>query len=316
MTREAQGGPLGYAGNVPPIPNDLLHADFIPEADRWRVGFPAWDRYVRGLAFDPYHQNVFKGDYPIFGMQDLFFTATLVTDSFAESRELPAKAGNQSQSQFIQSFATTFDIFKGDNSFHPSEWTIQATPFFQLRDQSFDNTHNAIVLQEMFVDTQLAILSDYYDQINLRVGRQGFNSDFRGFIFNDVNDGIRLFGNAVENRFQYNLYAFDLVIKDQVTQLNSFDARQEQLYGGNIILQDPGSLFGTDKFLGLSVLGGIVYNHDQLHQHARYGLLRTGGRRTHRPHQRRCHFHRGSWPRHGQPDLQAAGKHQRPDGRD
>jgi hypothetical protein len=260
--REMEGGPLGWAGRTPFIPSDLPTSDLFPVEDRWRVGFPAWDRWVRGLFIDPYHQHVLKGDYPILGTQDIFFTFTGLTDSFVESRELPVKGGNQNQSQFIQTFATTFDLFRGDNSFHPSEWFIEATPVWQLRDQSFAGTHNAIVLQDAFVDYQLAVLTDYYDQMNLRVGRQAFNFDFRGFMFNDTNDAVRLFGNALENRYQWNVFFFNNVQKDQVTQLNSFDSRKQQIYGANIVRQDPGDLFGLGAFLGLNVFAGFIGNHD------------------------------------------------------
>ena len=49
--------------------------DFVRVRDRWRIGFPAWQRYppelpgeypyVRGRGLDPYDQNVLKGDLPI-----------------------------------------------------------------------------------------------------------------------------------------------------------------------------------------------------------------------------------------------------------
>ncbi len=203
-----------------------------------------------------------KGDYPVFGTQDIFFNMTFVDDHFAESREVTVKGGVQNQSQYFQTNFITFDLFKGDNSFHPSEWTIQATPFFQQRDQSFNNTHRLTTLQDGFIDYQLAILSDYYDQVNIRVGRQAFNTDFRGFLFNDTNDAVRVFGNARENRLQYNAYAFYLTEKDPVTQLNEFFPRREEVYGANVFWQDPGDLFGIGRFLGLTVEGNVLYNHD------------------------------------------------------
>ena len=49
-----------------------------------------------------------------------------------------------------------------------------------------------------------AILSNNYDFISSRVGIQPFVSDFRGFIFNDSNLGVRIFGNYDNNRWQYN----------------------------------------------------------------------------------------------------------------
>ncbi len=261
--REAAGQPLGYTGRTPTLPNDLSNGDFFPVDDRWRIALPSWDRYVWGLKFDGYHQNVFKGDYPICGTQDIFFNVFGVSDTFYESRVLPVNGGGvQYQNQFIQSIAATFDLFKGDNSFHPSEWTIQATPFFQLRDRNFDGTNNFTALQDGFVDVQLGILSDYYDQMNLRVGRQAFNADFRGFLFNDANDAVRFFGNAQENRIQYNAYAFYLTQKDPVTQLNEFNPRREEVYGANVFWQDPGDLFGSGRLLGLTVEANVLYNHD------------------------------------------------------
>ena len=63
--------------------------DYIPMEDRWRLGFPAWDRYQftpeypytndypyqLGHWWDPFNQNVLKGDYPIIG-QHTFLNIT------------------------------------------------------------------------------------------------------------------------------------------------------------------------------------------------------------------------------------------------
>lgn len=264
--RESRDLPLGWAGRVPVIPNDLTGTDVFPVPDRWRVGFPSWDRYIRNVPHDPYHQNVLKGDYPICGTQNLFFTFTGVSDSFWEYRKVPVDVGTNKQRVFRQTFLTTFDVFQGDNSFHPAEWFLRLTPAAQIADFNFADDQDFATLQEGFIDVQLKILSEYYDQINVRVGRQGFNFDFRGFVFADVNDGIRLFGNATENRYQYNLFAFNLVQKDAVTGLNTFDSRQQVVSGFNVIRQDPGDLLGLGTFLGLNVLGGVIWNHDDFKQ--------------------------------------------------
>ena len=68
--------PLGFAGATPPIlatPPWSRDSDFIPIEDRWRIGFPKWNRYKAGSPgeypytlghwWDPYDQNVLKGDY-------------------------------------------------------------------------------------------------------------------------------------------------------------------------------------------------------------------------------------------------------------
>ena len=84
--------PLGFAGRVRARPSDLSGSDFFPTEDRWRLGFPQWDRYVRGSVFDPYNQNVLKGDYPICG-QDIFFQATAVSDSLFLTHKVPVAVG-------------------------------------------------------------------------------------------------------------------------------------------------------------------------------------------------------------------------------
>ena len=78
------------------------------------------------------------------------------------------------------------------------------------------------------VEIHLVDLSDNYDFLAARAGLQPFNSDFRGFIFNDINLGARVFGTAFNNRFQYNVAAFDLREKDTNSELNTFDDRDRK----------------------------------------------------------------------------------------
>jgi hypothetical protein len=93
-------------------------------------------------------------------------------------------------------------------------------------------------LQEAFVELHLADLSDNYDFLSTRIGIQPFVSDFRGFIFADSNLGIRFFGNADDNRYQYNLAAFDMLEKDTFSELNTFDQRDQYVFIANLYRQD------------------------------------------------------------------------------
>jgi hypothetical protein len=99
-------------------------------------------------------------------------------------------------------------------------------------------TRDQIALQEAFLEVHLRDLSDNYDFAAMRVGNQVFNSDFRGFIFNDVNLGARFFGNADNNRFQYNVAAFDMREKDTFSDLNTFDERSQRIVIANLYRQD------------------------------------------------------------------------------
>jgi hypothetical protein len=49
---------------------------------------------------------------------------------------------------------------------------------------------------------------------------QPFSSDFRGFLFQDNQLGVRLFGNRDNNRYQYNLAASWRIEKDTNSGLN------------------------------------------------------------------------------------------------
>ena len=75
-------------------------------------------------------------------------------------------------------------------------------------------TTASLGVQEAFVDYHLRNVSDRYDFDSIRVGIQPFNFDFRGFLFQDNQLGIRLFGNRDNNRLQYNLAAFWRLEKD------------------------------------------------------------------------------------------------------
>jgi hypothetical protein len=110
--------------------------------------------------------------------------------------------------------------------------------------KDFQGTHyttrlkDFFALQEAFGEVHLRDISDNYDFMSARVGIQPFVSDFRGFIFNDTNRGVRLFGNADDNRYQYNLIFFNMLEKDTYSDLNTFDPRDQYVLIANLFKQD------------------------------------------------------------------------------
>jgi hypothetical protein len=104
--------------------------------------------------------------------------------------------------------------------------------------QHTERTRTFFALQQAFLEVHLADLSDNYDFLSMRVGYQPFNADFRGFLFNDVNLGVRLFGNYDNNLYQYNLAVFDMREKDTDSELNTFDPRNQQVVVANLYRQD------------------------------------------------------------------------------
>ncbi|MEA3211731.1 MAG: hypothetical protein QOE70_4788 [Chthoniobacter sp.] len=93
-------------------------------------------------------------------------------------------------------------------------------------------------LQEAFLEIHFSDLTDNYDFISSRTGIQPFVSDFRGFIFADTNLGARVFGNADNNRTQYNLVYFNMREKDTYSDLNTFESRHQQVLIANVFRQD------------------------------------------------------------------------------
>jgi len=116
------------------------------------------------------------------------------------------------------------DLTKASSTLAAQTYTTRLEEFFAL--------------QEAFLEIHLADISNNYDFVSARVGIQPFVSDFRGFVFADSNLGLRFFGNADDNRFQYNLAVFDMLEKDTFSDLNTFDQRKQYVIIANLYRQD------------------------------------------------------------------------------
>src|SRR5262249_19654213 len=120
----------------------------------WRVNLPSWDRYPRGTPgeypytqghwWDPYDQNMLKGDYPIIG-QHIFLELTGVSDTVWTFVRLPTTSrqstfnpnnpnffGSGDEIRLQQNFVTSFDLFHGDAGFKPVDWELKVTPVFNI----------------------------------------------------------------------------------------------------------------------------------------------------------------------------------------
>lgn len=254
--------PLGFSGDSGVLPRENQDSShFVPVEDRWRVGFPSWDRYGNGHnctddipynegnICDPYNLNVLKGDYAIWG-QNTFFNFTATSFSIFEPRQLPTattpfeSTARPFQNEFFgrpnQFFNTdflslSFDLFHGDAAFKPVDWRVKITPVFNFNyltveelgvvspnvNKGTTRARTFWALQEWFFESKLADLSPDYDFVSVRAGSQPFVNDFRGFIFADTNRGVRIFGNRNSNRDQFNLVWFDQMEKDTNSELNN-----------------------------------------------------------------------------------------------
>ncbi len=238
--------------------------DFKVFTDRWRIVPPPFEVNVQGRIWDPYNQNILKGDYPILG-QDLFLNLGLTVDTLVEGRTLPTPSsvssarpgstpffGERPQFFVNNNVALSVDLFKGDTAFKPFDWRVRGTlignvNYLKVRETAVvnpdvrkgtDRTDGIAALQELFGEVKLADLSSNFDFVSVRGGLQPFNSDFRGFVFTDTNLGARLFGNFESNRDQYNFAFFHRLEKDTNSGLNTFEKRNQLVWIANFYRQD------------------------------------------------------------------------------
>jgi hypothetical protein len=289
--------PLGYSGPSGILPTESQQdPHFVPVEDRWRIGFPSWDRYDKGHPrqdeypyteghwWDPYNQNMLKGDYPIIG-QHTFLNLTATSQAILEGRQVPTPAnsfestsrpgeeevlGKPDQFAYQHYFSLTTDLFHGDAAFKPVDWRVLMTPIFNIN--ALDVNELGIVspnvlkgtsrnrtyfsLEEWFLEAKLADLGPDYDFVSVRAGAQPFTSDFRGFIFSDINRGVRLFGTRLSNRDEFNVVYFRQLEKDTNSQLNTFYERHQDIVIANYYRQDF-------LFPGYTAQLSVTYNHDE-----------------------------------------------------
>jgi hypothetical protein len=236
-----------------------------PISDRWRLA--ANLGLVKSRLADPYNQNLLKGDVPLRGTRDWFFIAGLVSDTVLEPRSFPVPTGVETSARageddpfgradslvLSQTFLASAELVKGSTAFKPAELDFKVTLGFnftyatspELQVLNIKSTAGTTRLsgwigaQELFVEKHLRNVSDRYDFDAVRIGIQPFSTDFRGFLFQDDQPGVRLFGDRDGNRWQYNLAVFDRLEKDANSGLNdTFNPRQDYVFVANLYRQD------------------------------------------------------------------------------
>lgn len=285
---ETEAG-LGIPSGDQPVPNRW----FVGFGKWQRYADPSAETpYQQGALklWHPYYASLLKADSPVFG-EDIFLNLTLTDFAQTEFRRLPTPSGvstarpnsseffgRSTQAFLSNDFQAAVELFQGETAFKPIEWAVrflgvynnnlinvkernvvdpdprgpERTPLTRIKD--------FYALQEAFGELHLRDLSNNYDFVAVRFGIQPFVSDFRGFIFNDSNLGIRLFGNYDNNRWQYNLAAFDMREKDTYSDLNEFQSREQQVFIANIYRQD---------FLakGYTAQLSLHFNNDEASRH-------------------------------------------------
>ena len=266
---------------IPPAPVDQA-GEFLPVPDRWRIMETLGVKYP---LTDPYNQNTLKGDKPIDG-KDHFLSLSFISDTFLKAQSFPTPVGLQGTSSagendllgrinsqaFVQNFIVSADYYKGDTTFKPPEIEYKATlaiNYNRVDTQEAralqidprlgkDRDDGFVGVQELWVDKHLRDVDSRYDFDSLRVGIQPFSTDFRGFLFQDSEPGVRLFGNRDNNRWQYNIAYFRRLEKDLNSGLNDVTKapRKDDILIANLYRQDF-------PFVGFTSQGTIVYNNNR-----------------------------------------------------
>ncbi len=228
--------------------------------------------------FDPYHQNPLKADRPIqidkkpfflpITGNDWFFGLNLISDSVFEPRSFPTPVADQTSTnpgaigQFgrdkslvaAQTFILGLGLTKGSTAYKPPDVEYRVALAYQvnyvnvqerrvLHVESSRPTHRTdsfFALQEAFIDKHLGNVSDRFDFDSVRIGIQPFQFDFRGFLFQDNQLGIRFFGNRDNNRYQYNVQFIWRLEKDTNSGLNDITRRprEDYIFHANLFAQD------------------------------------------------------------------------------
>jgi hypothetical protein len=263
-------------GAIRAPPPEAFLKDQLPIPDRWRLIESLG--LVRENLLDPYNQNTYKGDRPInpdkvpwlpIKGDDWFFVANLISDSVYEPRTFPIPVGVQTTEDpdrndvfgndfsqvFSQTFIAGFALLKGSTTFKPPTIEYRLTLAYNVNYVDVPERRVLFVepskpshrldqflgVQEAFVDYHFSQFdNDRFDFISIRAGIQPFQSDFRGFLFNDQQLGVRLFGSRDNNRFQFNLGAFWRLEKDTNSGLNAIlrSPRDDFVFVANAYRQD------------------------------------------------------------------------------
>nr|WP_245228699.1 hypothetical protein [Pontixanthobacter sp. CEM42] len=256
-------------------PPEAFPTDQLPIPDRWRLIESLG--LVKEKWWDPYNQNTYKGDRPInrekvpwlpINGDDWFFVANVISDTVVEPRTFPIPVGvqttedpdrldvfgNEGSLVLSQTFLTGFALLKGNTAYKPPDVEYRATLAFNVNhvdvpekrvlfvepSKGSSRTDYFVGVQELFFDYHIRNTSDRYDFDSFRIGIQPFQADFRGFLFQDQQLGLRFFGTRDNNRFQYNVAAFWRLEKDTNSGLNAVTQtpRNDFLFIANAYRQD------------------------------------------------------------------------------
>jgi hypothetical protein len=234
-----------------PVPNLMALAEDEAPINRWEV--------VENLGYesrwwDPYNRNPLKGDKPV--KDDWFFSMSIASDTAVELRSVPGFANGVAgthgshQSRLSQNVVSEFTVYQGDTVFMPPKWLFRFAPSFSYNqiglrqpeplDATLSGSHMFAGVQTAFAEKLLRVASARYDFDSLRVGIQPFSTDFRGFLYQGSQAGVRFYGTRGGNQWQYNVAWLRRLADDDVSGLTNPAAglRHDEVLVANLYRQD------------------------------------------------------------------------------
>ncbi|QIE54791.1 hypothetical protein G5B40_04635 [Pikeienuella piscinae] len=281
-----------------PPPRAAGPDDFIPVPDRWRLAdtlnlvkdnpYDPYDHNTLKGDKPIWEGSCFPFLEPLLGESetDCFIILLGISDTVFEPRSFPTPTGVQTTSRsgtndifgkpdqflFNQNFIHGFSLVNGDTAFRPQDIEFRYTGVLNANyadveerrilradpttgTDRFDSHYG---IQELFVDYHIANITDRYDFYSIRAGIQPFSSDFRGFLFQDNQLGVRFFGNWDNNLWQYNLAWFRRLEKDTNSGLNEAfkTPREDDVFIANVYRQDF-------PILGVTSQATAIYNRNR-----------------------------------------------------
>ena len=157
-----------------------------------------------------------------------------------------------------QQLLTEFVLYQGDTTFRPPDWEFRFIPVLNFQQVMFDERGILKVTPDggkpgarcvaracLGFKASLSISTCVTCPIALTSTPCAWASSplppiFRGFLFQDQQPGVRLFGTRNNNIFQYNLAWFRRLEKDTNIGLNNLseDIRDDDVYIANLYWQD------------------------------------------------------------------------------
>jgi len=282
---EYQLSPCEDGNSITPWHDTIPLGPVMP--DRWRIVEAIG---IKTNLWDPYNgHNPLKGDLPVWG-KEWFYSLIGISDTVIEPRNFPVPVGNATTINpnsldtigagdgqvFSQSLIIEQVVYKGNTVFRPPDYEYRLTTVLNFNQVRFEErgllnidpnigsngakkrTDRFLGIQAAFFDKHLRNVSHRFDFDSLRIGIQPFSSDFRGFLFQDSQLGVRLFGNRNNNIFQYNLAWFRRLEKDTNSGLNDISQRprNDDVFTANLYWQDF-------PVLGFVSQASITYNRNR-----------------------------------------------------